>query len=61
MRSSAPPARALIPLDNTALFMTGTAKASCRLPSGHPEAFLEAFANIYLEAFRAIAAEVVVR
>jgi Oxidoreductase family, NAD-binding Rossmann fold len=28
------------------------------LPSGHPEAFLEAFANIYLEVARAIEAEV---
>src|SRR5262249_7779198 len=27
--------------------MTPTAAASCRLPSGHPEAFLEAFANVY--------------
>ena len=26
-------------------------KASCRLPSGHPEAFLEAFANIYTAAY----------
>lgn len=26
-----------------------------RLPAGHPEAFIEAFANIYLEAIRAIA------
>lgn len=29
-----------------------------RIPSGHPEGYLEAFANIYQEAFRAIAAEV---
>ena len=29
-----------------------------RLPSGHPEGYLEAFGNIYREAFRAIAAEV---
>jgi len=29
-----------------------------RIPAGHPEGYLEAFANIYLEAFRAIAAEV---
>jgi hypothetical protein len=28
------------------------------LPSGHPEAFIEAFANIYQEAVRAIEAEV---
>src|SRR5262249_35827344 len=31
--------------------MTETAAASCRLPSGHPEAFLEAFANIYTAAY----------
>jgi len=29
-----------------------------RLPAGHPEAFLEAFANIYLEAAKAIEEEV---
>jgi len=29
-----------------------------RIPAGHPEGYLEAFANIYLEAYRAIAAEV---
>lgn len=29
-----------------------------RIPAGHPEGYLEAFANIYLEAFRAITAEV---
>ena len=29
-----------------------------RIPAGHPEGYLEAFANIYLEAFRAIEAEV---
>ena len=29
-----------------------------RIPAGHPEGYLEAFANIYLEAFRAIDAEV---
>ena len=29
-----------------------------RVPAGHPEGYLEAFANIYLEAYRAIAAEV---
>jgi len=34
------------------------ANASTRLPAGHPEAFLEAFANIYLAAAEAIDAEV---
>ena len=37
--------------DPNAPFMTRTAKSSCRLPSGHPEAFLEAFANIYTAAY----------
>jgi len=32
-------------------YMTATAVASCRLPGGHPEAFFEAFANIYRSAF----------
>src|SRR5205823_996400 len=36
--------------DPNAPYMTDTAKGSCRLPSGHPEAFLEAFANIYTAA-----------
>ena len=30
------------------------AKASTRLPTGHPEGFIEAFANVYREAFKAI-------
>ena len=34
------------------------AKRFTRIPAGHPEGYLEAFANIYREAFRAIAAEV---
>ncbi len=33
------------------------AQAAGRLPFGHPDGFIEAFANIYLEAFRAIRAE----
>jgi hypothetical protein len=37
--------------DPNAPFTTDTAKRSCRLPSGHPEAFLEAFANIYTAAY----------
>src|SRR6202020_1160794 len=32
--------------DPKAPYLKDTAKRSCRLPSGHPEAFLEAFANI---------------
>jgi predicted dehydrogenase len=37
--------------DPNASYMSATAKASCRLPSGHPEAFLEAFANVYTAAY----------
>jgi predicted dehydrogenase len=42
--------------DPNAAYMTPTAKASCRLPSGHPEAFFEAFANIYTAAYDDMAA-----
>jgi predicted dehydrogenase len=37
--------------DPNAPFMNGLGKAACRLPSGHPEAFFEAFSNIYAAAF----------
>ncbi len=40
--------------DPNAPFMNGPGAAACRLPSGHPEAFLEAFANVYRSAFDAI-------
>src|SRR6185369_16509781 len=33
--------------DPNAPFMNEAGKAACRLPSGHPEAFFEAFGNIY--------------
>ena len=39
-------------------YLSDAAKRFSRIPFGHPEAFLEAFANIYLEAARAIDAEV---
>jgi predicted dehydrogenase len=39
-------------------YVSDAAKAATRLPFGHPEAFIEAFANIYAEAAKAIAAEV---
>src|SRR5262249_14845646 len=42
--------------DPNAPYMTPTAKGSCRLPSGHPEAFLEAFANVYTAAYADMAA-----
>src|SRR6202008_3276186 len=37
-------------------YVSDVAKKFTRLPFGHPEAFIEAFANIYLEAARAIEA-----
>jgi predicted dehydrogenase len=42
--------------DPNAPYITGVAKSSCRLPSGHPEGFFEAFANVYTAAFEDIAA-----
>jgi len=39
-------------------YLDANAAAVSRVPPGHPEGYLEAFANIYREAFRAIAAEV---
>jgi predicted dehydrogenase len=40
--------------DPNAPWMNEAGKAACRLPSGHPEAFFEAFANVYRAAFDAI-------
>jgi predicted dehydrogenase len=37
--------------DPNAPYMNESGKAACRLPSGHPEAFFEAFANIYRAAY----------
>src|SRR5947209_9205153 len=37
--------------DPNAPYLTGSARGSCRLPGGHPEAFFEAFANVYLAAY----------
>ena len=37
-----------------ASFMNDSGNAACRLPSGHPEAFFEAFANVYGAAFDAM-------
>ena len=37
--------------DPNAPFMTPAGKAASRLPSGHPEAFFEAFANVYRAAY----------
>jgi predicted dehydrogenase len=38
--------------DPNAAYMTDNAKEACRLPSGHPEAFLEGFANVYTAAYK---------
>jgi len=38
-------------------YVSEAAKKFTRLPAGHPEAFIEAFANIYLEAVAAIRAK----
>ncbi len=45
---------ALYTRDPNAPFMNESGKAACRLPSGHPEAFFEAFANIYRDGFDAM-------
>ena len=40
--------------DPNAPHMNEPGAAACRLPSGHPEAFLEAFANVYRSAYDAM-------
>ncbi len=40
--------------DPNAPYMNEAGRGACRLPSGHPEAFFEAFANIYASAFDAM-------
>lgn len=37
--------------DPNAPFMNEAGKSACRLPSGHPEAFFEAFGNVYRSAY----------
>jgi len=39
-------------------YLSDAAKHVTRIPTGHPEGYLEAFGNIYREAFRAIEAQV---
>ena len=41
--------------DPNAPHMNESGAAACRLPSGHPEAFFEALANVYRSAYDAIA------
>jgi predicted dehydrogenase len=40
--------------DPNAPYMNDSGKGACRLPSGHPEAFFEAFANVYRSAYDAM-------
>jgi predicted dehydrogenase len=40
--------------DPNAPFMSDPGRAACRLPSGHPEGFFEAFANVYRSAYDAM-------
>lgn len=42
--------------DPNAPYMNTLGKTACRLPSGHPEAFFEAFANVYRFAYDAMVA-----
>jgi predicted dehydrogenase len=42
---------ALYTRDPNAPHLNESGKAACRLPSGHPEAFFEAFANVYRFAY----------
>jgi predicted dehydrogenase len=46
---------ALYTRDPNAPCNNASARAACRLPSGHPEGFFEAFANVYRAAFDAMA------
>ena len=39
-------------------FLSDAARHATRLPAGHPEAFIEAFGNVYANALRTIAARV---
>ncbi len=40
--------------DPNAPYLNDSGKAACRLPAGHPEAFFEAFANIYRATYDAM-------
>ena len=40
--------------DPNAPFTNAAGAAACRLPAGHPEAFFEAFANVYRSAYDAM-------
>jgi hypothetical protein len=47
--------------DPAAAHMTPAARLSCRLPAGHPESFLEAFANIYTAVYEDVIARAIGR
>jgi predicted dehydrogenase len=53
LRTNGQPHR-LYTRDPNAPFMNASGRAACRLPSGHPEAFFESFANIYQAAYDAM-------
>lgn len=42
--------------DPNAPYINNSGKLACRLPSGHPEGFFEAFANVYRSAYDAMVA-----
>ncbi|MCG8651151.1 MAG: Gfo/Idh/MocA family oxidoreductase [Pirellulales bacterium] len=50
LRSHGQPTR-IYERDPGAGYCSSAAVAACRLPGGHPEAFFEAFANVYRDAF----------
>ncbi|HEY6565520.1 MAG TPA: Gfo/Idh/MocA family oxidoreductase [Pirellulaceae bacterium] len=43
--------------DPNAPYTLPSSRDACRIPSGHPEGFLEAFANVYRDAFDAMTAQ----
>ncbi|MSR30203.1 MAG: Gfo/Idh/MocA family oxidoreductase [Gemmataceae bacterium] len=47
-------AHRLFTRDPNAGFMGSAGKGACRIPSGHPEGFLEAFANVYTASYEDI-------
>ena len=55
VRQNGQPAK-LYTRDPNAEYLSDLARNSCRLPGGHPEAFFEAFANIYAAAYDAMIA-----
>jgi predicted dehydrogenase len=55
VRANGQPQR-LYTRDPNAPYLTALAKNTCRIPSGHPEGYLEAFANVYTSAYVDMAA-----